>query len=332
MNLGIAHRQQLNKTALGVLFTVLALTIMSSCSNESQGKSITTPHSLVISSIASQGSGLEGASPLGQDDPSDELQRFLSDPKSFDSAKIFEHSCGLFALVHPDGETMLLQWEKSTWVGVDVLNFLTFDSELALEEQWVVDVTSDGEPEIVFQWINKEANRSFGQVISNDGIICTWKSLLILDGCGPSFTADNLSLVGPSLQISGFVNCKGGRVSANLLWNPLLNAFIARPLEGNRFCGLLIENIDLPLTSCDEGWAVRMAQQALVDQGYAIETDGQFGPATQIAVLLYQQSRGIAITGILDGETWSSLFPLAQGGYIDYDGDGISSPREMAHN
>jgi hypothetical protein len=245
---------------------------------------------------------------------------------------MFDHSCGLFALVHPGGETKLLRWEKPNWVGVDPFDLIPFDPELSLEEQWVADVTNDGKPEIVLQWLNEEANRSFGQVISNDGVDCTWRKISIIDGCGTSFVADNLSLVQSFLQISGFVNCKGGRVSANLLWDSSLKVFIARPLEGNLFCGTLIENIDLPLSSCDEGWAVRMAQQALVEQGYAIDVDGQFGPATQIAVLSHQLSRGIVMSGILDGATWSSLFPPNRGAYPDFDGDGISSPREMAHS
>ena len=325
------HRRRIMQS-FGISLAVLTLTIISSCSTESQSQSVPPSNSLVVSSIASQGSNLGGASALEQNDPTEELRRVLPEPGSLNSAELFDHPCGLFALVHPGGETKLLRWDKPSWVGVDPFDLIPSDSELSLEEQWVADVTNDGKPEIILQWINEGANRSFGQVISNDGVDCTWRKISIIDGCGTSFVADNLSLVRSSLQISGFVNCKGGRVSANLLWDSSLKVFIARPLEGNLFCGTLIENIDLPLSSCDEGWAVRMAQQALVDQGYAIDIDGQFGPATQLAVLSHQMTRGIVMSGILDGETWSTLFPADQGAYPDYDGDGISSPREMAHS
>jgi Putative peptidoglycan binding domain len=53
---------------------------------------------------------------------------------------------------------------------------------------------------------------------------------------------------------------------------------------------------------------VRNAQVALNTQGYnAGPTDGQFGPNTQGAVRRFQNDRGLAQTGTLDGSTLSAL-------------------------
>jgi hypothetical protein len=59
--------------------------------------------------------------------------------------------------------------------------------------------------------------------------------------------------------------------------------------------------------------------------------DGQFGPASLLAILSHQESLGIPKTGQLDGPTWASLFPAGSEEFPDFDADGVSSPREIGH-
>ncbi|QSO53207.1 peptidoglycan-binding protein [Alicyclobacillus curvatus] len=57
----------------------------------------------------------------------------------------------------------------------------------------------------------------------------------------------------------------------------------------------------------DSGRGVRLLQEALINSD--LQPDGQFGPMTQDAVKLWQQSHGLPATGICDFATWLSLFP-----------------------
>ena len=55
------------------------------------------------------------------------------------------------------------------------------------------------------------------------------------------------------------------------------------------------------------GAAVVELQAALRDKGFALTTDGAFGPATELAVRLWQRRAGLAADGIVGPRTWSSL-------------------------
>lgn len=55
------------------------------------------------------------------------------------------------------------------------------------------------------------------------------------------------------------------------------------------------------------GAAVILLQQALRDRGYALAIDGAFGPATELAVRLWQQSADLGADGIVGQNTWTSL-------------------------
>lgn len=248
------------------------------------------------------------------------------------STSVISHSCGEFALVHKEAEPSLLRWNGSEWVSAQFSYLTTFDPEIAVEDHWVKDVTGDGNPEIILNWFYDGGNRGFGQVISAEEPGCTWHYISAVDGCGDSEVIDNLSVISDgNLQGSGFIDCSGGRVGTQLEWNEDLGIFVTRPLEGEKFCNGLTESFDLPLSNCSKGWAVKMAQDSLIDRGSQIDADGQFGPATQLAILNLQKLLGIQLTGQLDGDTWSSLFPPGSEEYPDYDGDGVSSPREIGH-
>lgn len=55
------------------------------------------------------------------------------------------------------------------------------------------------------------------------------------------------------------------------------------------------------------GQAVLAAQRLLNKHGAHVAEDGQFGPATNKAVRVFQQARHMPGTGVIDGPTWAAL-------------------------
>jgi hypothetical protein len=313
----------------GAILIILSLTVScggsSDPSNETLDDILTGP-----SSVASQVAQSSTTTPPL--DPQLDLTNLVDSSGIKFSTPVVSHSCGQFALVHKEAEPSILQWSGSEWASAPFSYATTFDPEIAVDQHWIDDVTGDGDPEIILNWYSDGGNRGFGQVISANSPECIWHYLSLVDGFGDSEVIDNLAVVGDGqLGGSGFIDGSGGRVGLRLNWEAQFGLFVAMPLEGEKFCDGLTESFDLPLSNCSEGWAVRMAQESLVDRGAKIDTDGQYGPATQLAVLTFQKSLGIKLTGQLDGETWASLFPAGSDEFPDYDGDGVSSPREIGH-
>ncbi len=315
--------------ARGAILIALLLTVScgesSDRSNEMLGDVLTGP-----SSLPSQITQSSTTNPPM--DPQLALTGLINTSGTKFTTPVISHSCGQFALIHNEAEPSILRWSGSEWAIAPFSYATTFDPEIAVDQHWIDDVTGDGDPEIILNWYSDGGNRSFGQVISANSPDCIWHYLPVVDGCGDSEVIDNLTVVGDGqLEASGFIDCSGGRVGLRMNWQAPFGLFIAMPLEGEKFCNGLTESFDLPLSNCSESWAVRMAQESLVGRGAKIDTDGQYGPATQLAVLTFQQSLGIHLTGQLDGETWASLFPSGTDEFPDYDGDGVSSPREIGH-
>jgi peptidoglycan hydrolase-like protein with peptidoglycan-binding domain len=48
-------------------------------------------------------------------------------------------------------------------------------------------------------------------------------------------------------------------------------------------------------------------QQMLVDKGWKLATDGNFGPKTEQAVREFQAKRGLVVTGQIDTDTLNSM-------------------------
>lgn len=71
----------------------------------------------------------------------------------------------------------------------------------------------------------------------------------------------------------------------------------------------------------DSGDAVKAVQERLIESGFLDGTaDGKFGPATETAVMDFQNSKGIAASGIVDEETHNSLFiNTSTEGFTDED-------------
>ncbi len=55
------------------------------------------------------------------------------------------------------------------------------------------------------------------------------------------------------------------------------------------------------------GRTVRTLQQALVDEGYEIDVDGDFGEATDAALRDYQSNNDLTVDGIAGPDTWAAL-------------------------
>ena len=56
-----------------------------------------------------------------------------------------------------------------------------------------------------------------------------------------------------------------------------------------------------------KGGAVRRLQTWLNDLGAVLQTDGEFGPATDTAVRSFQQAHGLVVDGIVGRNTWTAL-------------------------
>jgi peptidoglycan hydrolase-like protein with peptidoglycan-binding domain len=52
---------------------------------------------------------------------------------------------------------------------------------------------------------------------------------------------------------------------------------------------------------------VRYLQQFLNKKGYAVATDGMFGPKTEQAVIKFQKQQQILVDGIVGPQTWIAL-------------------------
>lgn len=55
------------------------------------------------------------------------------------------------------------------------------------------------------------------------------------------------------------------------------------------------------------GDAVTELQELLVAKGFDISIDNDFGPATELAVMMFQKSKGLIVDGIVGNNTWTSL-------------------------
>ena len=82
------------------------------------------------------------------------------------------------------------------------------------------------------------------------------------------------------------------------------------PTQAPRRSALALE-LKHTLAQGDLGGQVKAAQDALTRHGFAeFKSDGRFGSMMGKAVRKFQESRGLRITGEINGATWEALFQL----------------------
>jgi hypothetical protein len=99
--------------------------------------------------------------------------------------------------------------------------------------------------------------------------------------------------------------------------------------QGNRYWNALCPknlrpNEILPIVYCDMGEGIKHVQRIL-----GINPDGYFGNNTFNALLDFQSTEGLPITGDIDIETWVSIDPLQTGPGTDLNNDGLITPDEF---
>lgn len=85
-------------------------------------------------------------------------------------------------------------------------------------------------------------------------------------------------------------------------------AFTATPAQatpGIVHCDIPSDHLTIRYGS--RGNSVREAQCILNRTGARIAVDGSFGPATRMAVINFQRSRGLVADGIVGPKTWDAL-------------------------
>lgn len=78
----------------------------------------------------------------------------------------------------------------------------------------------------------------------------------------------------------------------------------------DRTCSSYTTDETLPVQLCARGALVEEIQFALATAGIAVEVDGLFGPATEIAVLEFQTREGLEQDGIVGQSTFDALPPV----------------------
>lgn len=80
----------------------------------------------------------------------------------------------------------------------------------------------------------------------------------------------------------------------------------------------------LPIVKCDKGEGVRYVQEIL-----GVEADSYFGNDTFNALIDFQSSNGLPLTGTIDEATWMALDPMQSGPGSDLNEDGLVTPDEF---
>lgn len=94
-------------------------------------------------------------------------------------------------------------------------------------------------------------------------------------------------------------------------------------------CSSYTPAFDLPLRPCDTAITVTYIQNQLSYLGYEVDSDGQFGYATQVAVFRFQASQGLEPDGLVGRLTWIALMTDAGLPGFDENGDGVVFPDEL---
>ena len=181
--------------------------------------------------------------------------------------------------------------------------------------------------------------RDHGTVLSGQGGL--WRSVAFYDpfGDGSEYTSvEHIEFFSGALFGNWYGSC--GRPCGLLIyeWVPGLNRLEgeeAGPAQKAAFesrlnCANFDFNESFPLGLCQEGTAIRLVQEVLVNQGYTIDADGYFGKGSEFALKVYQRANGIRATGRVDEATWKLMFEGVGLPGNDLNGDGFVGPDELS--
>lgn len=253
------------------------------------------------------------------------------------STGLIKDSCGEMALVSDGFVTEIWSWDGAGWSPARGSQAALADApSRQVEGASLTDLNADGRGEWVISWALDPAldSRPWGVVLWGQEEGCDWETVWMVDSCGGEKYVAGLTLDPyQGLIGSGFPSACSGRETIAFEWVNGADAFVGRPTRSSDIvCPDYSYNIDLELSLCDESWAVEMMQYYLSQRGYAVRPDGYFGAGTQEAIMHFQQSNGLVPDGLVGPLTWSTMFPVSWPDYPDYDGDGVSTPREMSHS
>jgi hypothetical protein len=181
--------------------------------------------------------------------------------------------------------------------------------------------------------------RDHGTVLSGQGGL--WRSVAFYDsfGDGLEYTAiEHIEFFSGALFGNWYGSC--GRPCGLLIyeWMPGLNRLEgeeAGPAQKAAFesrlnCANFDFNESFPLGLCQEGTAIRLVQEVLVNLGYTIDADGYFGKGSEFALKIYQRANGIRATGRVAEATWKLMFESVGLPGNDLNGDGFVGPDELS--
>lgn len=78
-------------------------------------------------------------------------------------------------------------------------------------------------------------------------------------------------------------------------------------------CSDYTDNYSVPYKYCDSGSDIFSIQEALNREGYPVDIDGYYGPATRNAVKRFQLDNGLSATGQVGSSTWTQLIGSSSG-------------------
>jgi len=146
------------------------------------------------------------------------------------STGTFQHACGAFALVQNSLDISLLQAVDGRWQTVEGPSFaLPEPAELA--DHRLMDVTGDGQPEVIMVWYPEFSSHTYGHVLTADSTNCVWGYAPIVRGCGAdSLTADLEIEDSGEMSTFEFLACWGGyRDTLPMVWIDEFGVFLTEP-------------------------------------------------------------------------------------------------------
>ncbi len=112
------------------------------------------------------------------------------------------------------------------------------------------------------------------------------------------------------MHVTRLINGGFNGLEARRQYTSRAKAALAR-LEGILVTGAQPEATHPTLYRGAKGEEVAGLQRMLRGLGFALAVDGDFGPATELAVTQFQQAQALEVDGVVGAKTWAALEPTA---------------------